>query len=447
MILTIDGPSGSGKTTIARKVAEKLGVSYFDTGAMYRAVTWALLEEMIPLSEREKVEAFLTNLALDIRLQNNEKRYFVNDIDVTQEIRTQRVNDKVSEVAALQCVRTFLTRMQRSYAQRQSAVFEGRDIGSVVFPEAEVKIFLDAKKEVRAQRRLQEMRSKLPSDAKKFDKKSMLKELGRRDTYDRTRKISPLICPKDAFQIDTSDLGIDEVVDRIIQYHCKKAKKLLPTWFRSKQMHFFYRFIVFLSWCVFKIFYRHKVYGLEHFVRRPGILAPNHTSYWDPPVVAISWPEEIHFLAKESLFRPFLFGPFIRALNSHPVHGDVADVSIFKTILQLLKENKYVVVFPEGKRTNGELQGIKPGIGMLLMRSQTSIIPTYIHGTHEVWGRHQKFPKPFGKTACVFGTPILYESFAHLEKKEAQNAVAETLSESILALKNWYITGAKGIPP
>lgn len=441
MIITIDGPSGAGKGTVARRVAERLGMIYLDTGAMYRAFTWVLLSKNIPFNDQ--IDTELEKFAFEI----HQNRYFANGTDVTEAIRSQKINDHVSEVSAMPKVRQTIWKMQHSYAEKQGAVFEGRDMGSVVFPEAEVKIFLDASPEVRAQRRLKEMREKLPQDAAAFDEKTMEQELIRRDTYDSSRKIAPLVCPKGALRIDTSKLSIDEVVEQIIKYHHVKAEKLLPGWLHSKTMGFLYRFILFIAWSLCKLCYRHRVYGMEHFMRGSAIIAPNHTSYLDPPIVAISWPEEVHFLARESLFKPFLFGPFIRALNSHPVHGDVADVSVFKTIIEILKQGKQLILFPEGGRSDGQLDKIKPGIGMLALRAKAAIIPTYIHGAYGIWGRGRKLPKLFGRTACVFGSPIRWETFAQYEKREAQEKIAEKLAESIHALKKWYESGAKGTPP
>lgn len=447
MIITIDGPSGTGKSTVAQRVADRLGMIYFDTGAMYRAFTWVLLHHGIRFNDHRRIEIELERFTFDIRMIEGKKHYIVHETDVTDHIRTQIINQHVSEVSAMPNVREALWKMQRAYAEKQGAVFEGRDMGSVVFPNAEVKIFLDASPEVRAQRRLKEMKEKHPQDAAAFDEKKMEQELLRRDAYDSSRKIAPLTCPKDALRIDTSQIGIEEVVEKILQYHHLKAQKLLPGWLHSKTMRPLYRFILCLAWSAFRLFYRHKVYGMEHFIRGSAIIAPNHTSYLDPPIASISWPEEVHFLARESLFKPFLFGPFIRALNAHPVSGDVTDISIFKTIISVLKEGKQLILFPEGERTEGELGEIKPGIGMLAMRSKAAIIPTYIHGAYEIWGRERKLPKLFGRTVCIFGTPIHWETFANLEKKEAQEKIATKVAESILALKKWYEAGAKGTPP
>jgi len=222
-----------------------------------------------------------------------------------------------------------------------------------------------------------------------------------------------------------------------------------PAWARSNPLSFLYRFVLFCTWCYFKLFYRHKVYGLEHYYDKAAIIAGNHSSFYDPPILAISWPEEVHFLAREGLFKNRLFGGFIRKLNAHPVSGDAGDIAVFKTVIQLLTEGKKIILFPEGKRGDTPaLNPLKPGIALLVSRSKSAVIPAYIHGTFSIWSRFRKFPKLFGgRTACVFGSPILWESFAHLDKREAQQALTDQLAAAIEALRIWYEKGAEGIPP
>jgi len=445
-IVTIDGPAGTGKTTVAKKVAEKLKLPYFDTGAMYRSVSYLLLQKGISPSDEDKVKELLRNFRFEIKGEGGDRRYYACGIDVTDEIRSAAVNGIVSEVAALGFVRKEIWKIQRNSAKKRGGVFEGRDMGSVVFPKAWIKIFLTARPEVRAQRRLDEVLQKRPQDAEGMDREKMCAELMRRDEADSKREIAPLICPKDAYVVDTTDLSIDEVVERIVEY--AEKKNLKPSWMRFYGVKPIYRIVIFLAWLAAKIFYRHKVYGLEHYYPRGALIAANHVSFLDPPLVSISWPEEVHFLARESLFRPGGFGALIRAVNSHPVSGNTGDVAVFRTICTLLEEGKKVILFPEGTRSlDGQLGPIKPGIGMLIARSKSAIIPAYISGAYKIWGRSRKLPKLFGKTACVFGTAIRWEEFSHLDKREAQEAIAAKLRDSILALKQWHEDGAKGIPP
>jgi len=443
MIVTIDGPAGTGKTTVARLVAERMRLPYFDTGAMYRSVAFWMLKRAIPISDKAAIAQMLQDFSFEIREGG---RYFACGLDVTDEIRSQAVNKIVSPVSALPPVREAIWKIQRRFAEKKGGVFEGRDMGTAVFPKAEIKIFLTARPEVRAQRRLDELIRKRPHEAEGMDRKAMLDELQKRDLCDSSRELAPLTRPIDAYVIDSSQLSIEEVVDRILEYRQKKNTK--SAWLHLRGIKLLYRFVLFTTWIWTKLLYRHRVYGLEHFYPRGALIAANHTSFLDPPLLAISWPERIHFLARESLFRPFLFGRFIRALNTHPVRGNAADISVFRTVCSLLAEGEKVVLFPEGRRSeDGILSAIKPGIGMFISRTETAIIPTYIHGAFEIWPRNKKFPKLWGRTLCVFGSPITWSEFADLDKREAQEAIAQRLSEAIARLKKWVEDGAKGVPP
>jgi 1-acyl-sn-glycerol-3-phosphate acyltransferase len=187
---------------------------------------------------------------------------------------------------------------------------------------------------------------------------------------------------------------------------------------------------------MFFTLHRHRVYGIENLPKGPALIAANHTSYYDPPLIAVSSPEELHFLAKDSLFKVPLFSSAIRALNAHPVSGTASDLASFKLICKLIAEEKKVVIFPEGRRSEtNELLPIKPGIGMLAMRCDAPIVPTYISGLYDVWPMYNAIPKPWGKTTIHFGKPIDWHSYAHLDRKEAQQAIATDLYAAIEALR------------
>ena len=446
IIITIDGSAGTGKSTIAKTVARRLGLPYFDTGAMYRAVAYLMLQKKITLFEKEKISDLLKTFRFQIRMDGDQKRYFANGQDVTQEIRSQAVNYIVSPVAALSVVREALGKITLNFAKKNGGVFEGRDMGTVLFPTAKIKIFLKARPEVCAKRRLEEIMRKRPEEAQNLDQEKMLQELQRRDSIDSSRELAPLKCPPDAYVIDTSDISIEEVVERVLEY--RREKDLKPIWLQWKCISFLYRFVLFGSWVLSKVFFRLKVYGLEHFYPRGAIIAANHTSFLDPPLLAVSWPGEVHFLGRETLFKNPFFGWFIGSLNTHPVSGDVGDVKVFKTICSLLSQGKKIILFPEGRRSpTGELGEMKPGIVMLVAKTESAIIPAYLDGVFEIWNRKQKFPKLFKKTACVFGTPLLWDDFKHLEPREAREEMARKLSRAILNLKDWFQKGAIGIPP
>ncbi len=212
MIITIDGPAGTGKTTVARRVAEKLGFVYFDTGAMYRAVTYRLLRENVSLENEHGLKEFLTRFQFLIRKEGEQKRYFVDGEDVTEVIRTPEITQRVSAVSAHPFIRTALVAIQRKFATKGNAVFEGRDMGTIVFPKADLKIYLTARPAVRAERRYLEIKDKITTTTQE----TILQELSERDHLDSTREISPLMQAEDAHLIDTSDITIEEVVKQII---------------------------------------------------------------------------------------------------------------------------------------------------------------------------------------------------------------------------------------
>jgi CMP/dCMP kinase len=218
MIITIDGPIATGKSTIAKKLAERIGYIYFDTGAMYRCVTYALIARNIDFNDPKELAKFLKTFKFEISIFHGEKRYSVEGEDVSQKIRGEAVTSLVSEVSANKEVREKLVALQRDWAMGVNAVFEGRDIGTVVFPKAELKIFLTGRMDVRAKRRYDELRAKFPKETENLTLEQTSEEIMRRDTYDSTREISPLRQADDAYVVDTSDLTPEEIVDQIIEY-------------------------------------------------------------------------------------------------------------------------------------------------------------------------------------------------------------------------------------
>lgn len=218
MIITIDGPIATGKSTIAKTLAQEIGFIFFDTGAMYRCITYAIQKHGINPDDPKQLEAFLKDFSFDIKVHRGEKQYYVEGVDVTKEIRSEPITNHVSKVSAIREVREKLVGLQRAWAMGVNAVFEGRDMGTVVFPHAEIKVFLTGRPEVRAQRRFDELRKKFPEETKTLTLEQALEDINRRDTYDSTREISPLKQAPDAFVVDTSDLTVDEIVFKILEY-------------------------------------------------------------------------------------------------------------------------------------------------------------------------------------------------------------------------------------
>lgn len=219
-------------------------------------------------------------------------------------------------------------------------------------------------------------------------------------------------------------------------------------WSSKEKIPFFYRIMNCFAWMFFKCFFPFRIYGQKHIQHGACVIAANHVSFLDPPLLGIACPEEVHYLAKDALFKIPLFGFLIRKMNSHPLKGGAGDVGVFKVALRLLEEGKKVILFPEGQRSfDNRLCPIKPGLSLLVSKTDAYVIPAYIFGTYKAWPRSHLLPRPFSKIGCVFGSALDWRAFSHLEKKQAQQQFALKLKESIENLKIWYENGAQGSPP
>lgn len=218
LIVAIDGPAGSGKGTITQKVGEKLGLINIDTGAMFRCVTLNIIQEKVSLDEEEKIKEILRNIEID--LKENEE-VFLNGRDVSKTIREEEVTKMVSPVSVIPMVREKMLTLQRQMAEGKNIIMEGRDIGTVVFPNADVKIYLDASPEERARRRVKQNQEKGINSSYE----EVLRNIMDRDQRDLNREIAPLKQAEDAIYIDSSNMKVDEVVDKIVGIIQEKVEK------------------------------------------------------------------------------------------------------------------------------------------------------------------------------------------------------------------------------
>ena len=215
MIIAIDGPSGAGKSTVAKAVAKRLGFSCLDTGAMYRAIAWRALEDGVALDDEDGLGRIARTCEISFRHVEGDplpKRVFIDGVEVTDAIRTARIDKAVSPTSAAPSVRTALVDQQRRIGAGGDFVVEGRDIGTVVFPDAAVKVFLTASDEERAHRRV---RQNVDRGIGSIDYEEVLADLRRRDEADSSRATSPLVAAEDAVRIDSTSHYIEEVIDEI----------------------------------------------------------------------------------------------------------------------------------------------------------------------------------------------------------------------------------------
>ena len=217
--IAIDGPAGAGKSTIARKVAKELSYIYVDTGAMYRAMAYYFLQLGLKENDTEKIKEAVGGAHVSIRYENGEQKVVLNDQDVTPFIRQEEVGNMASKSSPIPEVRVKLTQLQKDLADRENVVMDGRDIGTCVLPDAQVKVYLTASAHTRAERRYKELREK--GDTSK-SLEMIEADIEERDYRDMHREISPLCQAEDAVLVDSSDMTIEEVVDAILNL-VKKA--------------------------------------------------------------------------------------------------------------------------------------------------------------------------------------------------------------------------------
>jgi cytidylate kinase len=211
-VVAIDGPAGAGKSTVARRVADALGYAFLDTGAMYRAATWRAMREGVDWSDAAALVASTRAMRLDMPERNGTPRIVVDGRDVSDAIRTPEVTRNIWRLDELAEVRAILVALQRAFGERRPTVAEGRDMGTVVFPDAACKVFLDASPDARGRRRWAELRAR--GDATPLE--AVIEDLRVRDERSRTRAVSPLRQADDAVRIDTSDLTLEEAVEAVL---------------------------------------------------------------------------------------------------------------------------------------------------------------------------------------------------------------------------------------
>ena len=210
--IAIDGPAGAGKSSISKVVANELGYLYIDTGAMYRGVTWAVLDSHVDVKNQKDVESLLPSLDLTLEPTANACKVFVKGQDVTDLIRQQQINENVSTIASYKGVREYLVERQQAMAAVGGVILDGRDIGSVVLPKAELKIYLTASVDARAKRRWLEVQG-TSNEQSLEDIKNNVES---RDEMDKNREESPLVCVEDAIVVDSSNMTFDETVEHIL---------------------------------------------------------------------------------------------------------------------------------------------------------------------------------------------------------------------------------------
>ena len=355
-IVAIDGPAGTGKGTVTEILSKKFKLVNIDTGATYRCVTLDMLNKGIKIDEIDKIKEMLKEIQIELKRENDKQLVFLNGEDVTDKIRSKEVSGIVSQVSSIKEVRLSMVNLQRKMAEGKNVIMEGRDIGTYVFPTADVKIYLDADLDERAKRRFKQNKEK-GIDTSYVE---ILENIKKRDENDKSKEIGALKVAKDAEVIDSTQMSINQVVREISAIiNSKKAKiKLEKKIYKIRKENWCKKFLrntikCFLSF-IYRIVFRVKITGE---VPKDGayILCCNHINYLDAAAIVLFNKRKVNFVAKEDLFAHEMLMWLGHLFDAIPIKRDMQDIEAMKRCLKILKNGELLGIFPEGTRKrNGE---------------------------------------------------------------------------------------------
>lgn len=431
-IVALDGPAGSGKGTVTKILAKKLGLVNIDTGAMYRCVALEMLNKNIELNDLEKIKDLLNSINIKLEENKNKQVVLLNGQDVSDEIRSNKVTKVVSQVSSIKEIREKLVEMQREMAKTKDIIMEGRDITTVVFPNADVKIYLDADLEERAKRRFEQNKKKNIESTYE----QVLNDMKARDENDKNKEFGALKIAKDATVIDSSKKSINEVVSEISKIVKKKKKEIFleeraykerPD---SKLKMFERKALINITHFVYRVLFRIENIG-EKSIPEDGesyIVCANHLNYLDAIAVITSSNRFVRFMCKSSMFKNALFTWVLHIGDTIPVNREKNDIDAMKRSIKALKSGEILGIFPEGTRKGMEKNlSAKNGAAFMALRTKTKVIPIGIQGSF----------KPFTKVYLNYGKPLDFSEYYGKEKnKEVLNKVTKEIMDNIIKLTN-----------
>ncbi len=410
LLIAIDGPAAAGKTTVAQRLAQRLGCIYLESGALYRAVAWQAVADRVTIADPATVAAWCRTITVALQQTADGPLVFVNGKGVTPDLQRPDLRGLASQLSAIPAVRERLLMIQREIGRSGGVVAEGRDMGTVVFPGADTKFYLDARLEVRGDRRKRE----LEAQGIRVDLATTLQEIRTRDERDMTRPVAPLRRAPDAVVIDSSDLAIEAVVEQMV--HLIDTRPAAPSGGDSVVFRFlagtvgalgyWMLYVMFLG--VGKLFFRLRVRGREHIPPRGGVLiAANHMSYLDIPFLGCVMRRRADFVGRDDLFRLPVLGWLYRLMGGIPVRRRGVGREWLAEATRRLRAGRVVVIYPEGTRGPGGHRFLepKPGIGMLIAQAGAPVVPALIEGTDKALPRGAWWPR-LAAVTVTFGAPM-----------------------------------------
>ena len=326
-IVAIDGPAGTGKGTVTKILSKKFNLVNIDTGATYRCVTLDMLNKGIKLEELDKITELLEKIDIDLKVENGEQKVFLNGEDVTTKIRSKEVTELVSQVSSIKEVRLKMVELQRKMAEGKDVIMEGRDIGTYVFPAADVKIYLDADLEERAKRRFNQNKEK----GINMSYVDILNNIKTRDENDKKKEIGALKVAHDAEVIDTTTMSIKQVVREISGIIKKKKKdiKMQEKIYKARKETRWKKFVRSVVKVVlrtaYRIAFRVKITG-ELPKEGAYIICSNHINYLDAAAIVLFNKRKVNFVAKEDLFTHGILFWLGHLFDAIPIKRDMQDI-------------------------------------------------------------------------------------------------------------------------
>lgn len=445
--VALDGPSGAGKSTIAKMTAAKLGYVYVDTGALYRSIAYYVISNGVKPEEAAEVVLLLSQIDVKLVYKDGSQHVMLNGDDVSDKIRTPEISMGASAVSAIPEVREFLFGLQQNIAKENNIIMDGRDIGTVVLPDADVKIFLTASAEERARRRFNELQEKGGSST--YDE--VLQDIIQRDYNDTHREVAPLKMADDAVKVDSTSLTLEQTaveIGRIIlektagknsepEEHKRPQKEFAPIKpvKRGKKLSpvrmFFYRILRAIVMLIFKCWYNISFEGTENIPKDgSNIFASNHRSYSDPVVIALPTRVPFSFMAKEELFHQnIFFTALIKAFGAFPVTRGKGDTAAIDTSIEKLEKGRNLVIFPEGTRSkDGKVGKGKTGVALVAAIAQVPVVPVGINFEGELKFR-RKVVVRFGKQ--INPAELAVTSTNPRELKKLKTKIMDAITELV----------------
>ena len=374
MTIAMDGPVGAGKSSVADDVAKALGILHLDTGAMYRAFAWYALQKGVSVEDEAALEALTHEAMPEVAYVDGAQRTSIAGQDVTDLIRTPEVSMATSTASKFAAVRKAMVARQQELAKTQDVLLDGRDIGTVVLPDAMLKIYLTAAPEARAQRRYDEMIRK----GQETTYEEVLADVIARDEQDMNREVDPLRPAEDAQIVDSTDMNQQQVVENILmRVNMKKGKKPKKT---GKWLPL-YRYGLPVVRPLMRVLFPMTFHNLENVQQdAPAIMISNHTSMLDPVALAMTnYRYHIRFLGKKELMKSKLVSWFFKWLGMIPVDRHNTDMAAIRACMKVLASGEMLGVFPEGTRhKEGVMEDLESGIALIALRSKAPLLPVYL---------------------------------------------------------------------